>query len=40
MCEQKLNRNTIAVFMAPKFNEILNVPEGIDGKESLNKEAY
>lgn len=26
--------------MAPKFNEILDVPEGVDGASSLNKDAY
>jgi len=34
------NRNTFAVFMAPKFNERLNVPEGMDQKTALNKAGY
>lgn len=34
------NRNTFAVFMGPVFNEVLNVPKGIDKSNALNKIAY
>lgn len=35
-----MNRNTFAVFMGPLFNEVLNVPKGIDKNNALNKPAY
>ena len=38
--ERNLNRNTFAVFMAPKFNERLNVPNGVEGKAALNNPGY
>ncbi|CAD8044442.1 unnamed protein product [Paramecium primaurelia] len=37
---RQLNRNTFAVFMGPLFNEVLNVPKGIDKDNALNKPAY
>lgn len=38
--ELNYNRNTFAVFMAPKSFERLNVPKGVDEEQALNKPGY